>query len=163
MYLTEWLEIHKSQVKPKTAHRYEQIARDYVFPHLGKIKLPEINVFTVEELYQTLLHDGVSIRNVRYVHSLLHRSLIDALKRGLVAANAAQGARQPKLQQKEMAIWDEYQVRQFLNAAHSHRYLALFHMAVKTGMRQGELLGLKWTDIDWMKGQIKVQRQVQYV
>ena len=66
--------------------------------------------------------------------------------RGVVGLNAAYGARKPKLIQKEFEILDENQVLQFLIAAQDDRYEALYHVAIKTGMRQGELLGLKWLE-----------------
>jgi integrase len=132
-------------------------------PYLGKSRLQDLRVEHIEGLYQVLLQEGVSVRNVRYVHSLLHRSLSDAVKRGVVGLNAAHGARQPKMVFQEMKILDENQVMQFFIAVQNDRNNALYHMAIKTGMRKGELLGLKWTDLDWNRGTIRVQRQVQRV
>ena len=162
-YLLDWLEIHSTQLKPASERRYRQIARDYVYPFIGKKLLCDLTVFDVERLYQKLLADDVSVRNVRYVHSLLHRSLKDAQKRGIVGYNAAHGARQPKLTQKEMIILDEDQVMRFFIGVKGHRLEALFHLAIKTGMRQGEIFGLKWSDIDWLRGRVRVQRQAQRV
>lgn len=162
-YISEWIEIQRTRLKPKSGHRYHQVARDYVYPYIGKMKLVDLNVDQVETLYQDLLDDGVSIRNVRYVHSLLHISLKDATRRGITVTNAAHGARQPRLTAKEMQILDEYQVNQLFIAASGHRHEALFHIAVKTGMRQGEIFGLKWSDINWENGILRVQRQVQRV
>ena len=162
-YLTDWLVIHNTSLKPKSGQRYEQISRDYIMPYLGISRLQDLRVEHIEGLYQALLQDGVSVRNVRYVHSLLHRSLSDAVKRGVVGLNAAHGARQPKMLHHEMKILDENQVMQFFIAVQDDRNVALYHMAVKTGMRKGELLGLKWTDLDWKRGTIRVQRQVQRV
>jgi integrase len=162
-YLNDWLVIHNTNLKPKSGQRYEQISRDYILPYLGKSRLQDLRVEHIEGLYQALLQDGVSVRNVRYVHSLLHRSLSDAVKRGVVGLNAAHGARQPKMVHQEMKILDENQVRQFFIAVQDDRNEALYHMAIKTGMRKGELMGLKWTDLDWNRGTIRVQRQVQRV
>jgi len=162
-YLSEWLEIHSTQLKPASARRYRQIARDYVYPYVGKKKLCDLTVFDVEALYQKLLANCISVRNVRYTHSLLHRSLKDAMKRGVVGFNAAHGARQPKMTQKEMVILDEDQVIRFFIGVKGHRLEALFHIAIKTGMRQGEIFGLKWSDIDWQRGLLRVQRQAQRV
>ena len=162
-YLEDWLVIHNTCLKPKSGQRYEQIARDYIFPYLGISRLQDLRVEHIEGLYQQLLQDGVSVRNIRYVHSLLHRGLSDAVKRGVVGLNAAHGARQPKMLHQEMKILDENQVMQFFIAVQDNRNEALYHLAIKTGMRKGELLGLKWTDLDWNKGTIRVQRQVQRV
>ena len=147
----------------KSAARYRQLGRDYVNPYFGRQKLSDLGLDNIEQLYQTLLRKGVSVRNVRYVHSLLHRSLNDAVKRGLAGFNAAHGARQPKLPQRELQILDEDQVMQLLIIARGDRLEALLHLAVKTGMRKGEILGLKWSDLDWKRGLIRVQRQVQRV
>jgi integrase len=70
-------------------------------------------------------------------------------------------ARQPKFQQKETSFWGEYEAMQFLMAAKGHRHEALFNLGIKTGMRQGELMGLKWSDINWHKTNLRVERQAQ--
>ena len=127
------------------------------------MKLRELRLANIEYLYQQLLKEGVSIRNVQLAHSVLHRCLKDAVRQGIVGFNAAHGARKPKSPYKEMQILDEYQVMQLLQYTKGDRYEALYHLAVKTGMRQGELLGLMWSDVDWNKGTLKVQRQVQRV
>jgi len=162
-FLRDWLSIHKMSLTPMIGVRYEQIARDYIFPHIGKCKLKDLHIEQIEGLYQSLLKQGASVRTVHWVHAILHRSLKDAVKRGLVGFNAAHGARLPKLIQKEMEILNETEVLQLLIVAQRSHLEALLHVAVKTGMREGELLGLKWSDLDWNKGIIRVQRQVQRV
>jgi integrase len=162
-YLTDWLPIHKTGLTPKTGERYEQITRDYILPYLGKYKLKDLRSEHVEKCYQTLLQNHVGSRLIRFAHSILHRCLSDGVKRGIIGFNAAYGARKPKLIQKEMKILDESQVLQFLIAAQGDRYEALYHLAIRTGMRQGEILGLKWSDLDWNRGIIRVNRQAQRV
>ena len=105
----------------------------------------------------------VSNRNIIYVHALLSRSLKDAVRRGYIPSNPAQNARKPKLPNKEMKILQPDEVRTFLIAIMGERDEALFHLAIKTGMRQGEILGLKWSDLSWERGEIQVKRQVQRV
>lgn len=131
-----------------TGKRYEQISRDYILPILGKYKLKDIRFEQIEELYRSLLEKEVSIRNVRLAHSVLHKSLNVAVRRGLVGFNAAHGVWVPKMEHREMEILVESEVIQFLICAKDSRHEALFHLAIKTGMRQGELLGLKWSDLD---------------
>lgn len=162
-FLRDWLSIHKMSLTPMIGVRYEQIARDYIFPHIGKCKLKDLRIEQIEGLYQSLLKQGASVRTVHWVHAILHRSLKDAVKRGLIGFNAAHGARLPKLIQKEMEILNESEVLQLLIVAQGTRLEALLHVAIKTGMRQGELLGLKWSDLDWNTGIIRIQRQVQRV
>jgi len=162
-FLCEWMDIHMANIKPKSGQRYKQIARDYVIPYLGQFQLQGLRIEHIEGLYQLLLKADVSVRNVRYVHSLLHRSLSDAVKRGVVGLNAAHGARQPKMLHHEMKILDENQIMQFFIAVQNDKNEALYHLAIKTGLRKGELSGLKWTDLDWNRGTIRVQRQVQRV
>lgn len=162
-FLTDWITIHRTTLKPKSGERYAQLARDYIFPKVGKFRLRDLHLEQIERLYQDLLEDGVSVRNIHYIHSLLHRSLNDAFKRGIVGFNASHGARLPKLQHREMEILNEAEVIQFLVTVENNRNAALYHLAIVTGMRLGELLGLKWTDLDWNKGCIRVQRQVQRV
>ncbi|MBU0511343.1 MAG: site-specific integrase, partial [Chloroflexi bacterium] len=139
------------------------LARDYIFPALGEIKLRDLRLDTVEAHYQTLSRKGLSPRSVRFVHSILHKSLNDAIRRGYVGFNATQGAILPRSDQKEMEIFNEDEVMRFLITVRDNRRAALYHLAVKTGMRQGELLGLKWSDLDWKRGTIRVQRQVQRI
>ena len=162
-YLEEWLNIHRSTLTPKTGDRYWQIARDYILPILGKYKLKDLSLARVERCYQTLQEQGASVRTIRYVHSILHRCFKDAIYRGVIGFNPVHGAQLPKKPHQEMAILDEYEAMQFLMAAKSNRYCTLFNLAIKTGMRQGELLALRWSDLDWRKGNLRVQRQTQRV
>jgi integrase len=106
---------------------------------------------------------GVGVRTIRINHSVLHRALNQAIKRGLIGRNPADGVTVPRQVQAEMKIWEEGEITRFLIAIKGNRNEALFHLALKTGMRQGELLGLKWSDLDWTKGILRVQRQVQRI
>ncbi|KAA3648860.1 MAG: site-specific integrase [Chloroflexi bacterium] len=105
---------------------------------------------------------GVSDRSVRMIHTVLHRSLSQAVQYGLLLKNPATGVNLPKRQWKEMKFYDEGQVQRLLKSAREHqpRYLALFKLAITTGMRQGELLGLKWVDLDWNRQTLHVRRQL---
>ena len=162
-FMESWLSVHACRLRRKTGPQYQQIARDYLLPYLGKYKLKDLRLDHVESVYRLLLKKGVGSRTVRYAHLVLHRCLNDAQKRGLLGYNPAHAAIVPRAEHHEMGFMDEDQAMRFLLAAKESRYEALYHLAVKTGMRQGELLGLKWSDLDWKKGILRVRRQLQRI
>ncbi len=162
-YLTEWLETSKVYLRDMTAVHYQQVIRSHILPQIGQIPLAELNLARVEKYYSELVQSGVGIRTVRIVHAILHRSLGKAIRYGLLMANPTQGAALPKYQHAEMKVLDESQVVQFLVAASGSHYEALYYLAINTGLREGELFGLMWTDLHWDTGVLYVQRQVQSV
>ena len=114
-------------------------------------------------MYADLQKASVGIRTIRLTYSILHRAFERAVKYDMIVRNPAHGAMLPRWKQVEMRMLDESQVSQFLIAAQGSPHEALYHLAITTGMRQGELLGLKWTDLQWNSGMLHIQRQVQRV
>jgi len=162
-YLTDWLPKHALTVKPRTIENYTQISRDYIIPYIGDEKLHDLRTRDIENLYVDLHKKGVSARNIRVTHSVFHRSLEDAVRDDIVGFNAAHGARKPRAPHKEMQYWDDNTVMQFLMYVIDDRNETLYHIAIKYGLRQGEILGLMWSDLNWMKGTLQIKRQVQRV
>ncbi len=162
-YLQQWLKTKSASVRESTLYQYRLQIQNHIIPTLGDVPLQELRLARIENFYADLLASGLSIRTVRYVHSVLHRALEKAVQYDLVVRNPAHGANLPKYSHKEMIVLDVYQVSQFLIAAQGSYYEALYHLAIKTGMRQGELFGLKWTDLQWQSGTLQVQRQVKRV
>ena len=115
----------------------------------------------VNQFYDHLQSKGVGISNIRYSHRVLHAALEQAVKNGTIGRNPAHGATVPRTSHKEMKILNDQQVGLFLMAAANSKYRTLYHLAVTTGMRFSELRGLCWSDVDWIKGTIKVSRQIQ--
>jgi len=162
-YLPQWLENSKTGLRAKTSHQYDQVMKKHIIPHIGSIALKDLRLAMIEKYYADLLRSGVGTRTVRIGHNILHKSLEKALRYGLVTYNPTQGATLPQYKHSEMQVLDETQVSQFLVAAQESYYRAFYHLAVTTGMRQGELFGLKWIDLQWNKGILHLQRQVQKV
>jgi integrase len=160
-FLEQWLGTIRESVRPKTLHQYTQIARGHIAPRLGSIKLKDLRPDQIQALYNEELDKGVSARTVLLTHSVLHKALNQALKWGLIGRNPAQAVSRPKASRKEMRVFTSDEARTFLSAAEGTRYRALFHLALHTGMREGELLGLKWDDLDWVTRQLQVKRQLQ--
>jgi integrase len=163
VYLQEWLETAKPALRPKTSQQYEQLICKRINPVLGKMKLKELRPDRIDRYYAEMYQAGVGVRTIRYIHSILHRALERAVKYDIISRNPTHKAILPRKQQPEMSVLEESQVSALLIAAKTSRLEALFHLAVTTGMRQGEILGLKWPDIEWKSGILHVRRQVQRV
>jgi integrase len=162
-YLDTWLQACRLSLRPKTVKNYESNVRIHINPCLGKVSLKDLKTPAIENLYGKLIEAGVGIRTVRHTHSTLHRALERAVEQGLLIRNPCHHAAIPHERHAEMQVWDEAQITHFLVAAKSSPNEALYHLAIVTGMRQGELLGLKWLDLQWTSGTLMIRRQVQFV
>ncbi len=162
-YLQNWFQVKKNTIKAKTAYDYERNINKYLNPNLGNIKLKDLTTYQLTRFYAKLIDMEIGTRTVHYVHGILRSALQDAVRSGIIGRNPCVGTMLPRRYQKEMQVLTETQVTQFLIAAENSRYKALYHLAITTGMRYSELIGLKWTDVDWEKRTIKIQRQLQYL
>lgn len=154
--LTEWLKIKKTKSRPATEEQYRRIARLYISPALGKLKLQDLSAARIQRLYSDLEKQNVGKRTIEITHTVLHGFLAHAQRLGLVAQNWAALVEVPRPASREMVVWDESQVSQFLIANPDPFY----RLALATGMRRGELIGLQWKDVDWNAGMIHIRRQV---
>jgi integrase len=161
-FMNRWLVSSESSLRPKTWHQYKQITRDYILPELGQIKLANLRPDIIQATYDKHLVSGVGVRTVQYIHSVLRSCLYRAVKLGILQRNPIIGTSPPKAKYKEMKVLDEEEAQLLLitSRAKEDRYSALYQLALTTGMRQGELLGLKWKDINWDRKTITVQRQL---
>jgi integrase len=155
------MEAHKLRIRSKTAFRYNQIVQQHIIPALGNIKLKDLRPDQIQWMYSEKLKEGKSERTVLMIHAVLHRAFEQAMKWGLIWRNPVDAVTRPRFKRKEMKIYTDDQVRVLLSFVKGTRTEALYWMAVSNGLRQGEMLGLKWSDIDWRNHRIHVQRQVQ--
>jgi integrase len=162
-YLDDWMAAKELTLRARSIDQYAKLIALYLKPMLGKVKLKDLSLQSIERLYGRLRDKDVGLSNIRYAHRVLHAALEDAAKRGIIGRNSAHGATLPKRTQREMSILNEQQVGAFLVAASTSRFGALFHLALATGMRFSELRGLSWSDVDWIKGTVTVRRQIQEV
>lgn len=162
-FLSQWLGSIRESVKMKTLLQYGQIIRDHIVPRLGRIKLKDLRPDQIQALYNEKLDSGISARTVILIHAVLHKALKHALKQGVIGRNPTDAVNRPKFRRKEMLTLSDSQVRTLLLVVKDTRFEALFWIAVSTGLRQGELLGLRWSDLDWLSRRLHVQRQIQRV
>jgi len=163
-YLTQWLSNYvKPNLSPRGYERYESIIRVHLIPAIGSIQLTQLRSSHLQKHYSSMLETGLSPRSVRYHHVILHKALATALKWGLISRNVADGVDVPRPQHIEIQTWDEAELSQFLEAAKNTQYYALFYTALYTGARRSELLALRWQDIDFLYGQIYVNRSMHHL
>jgi integrase len=160
-FLEEWLKGYQQSVRSKTYYQYTQIVRGHIVPAIGSIKLADLRPDQIQSFYNAKIQRGTRSRTVLLIHAVLHRGLNYALKWGLLGHNPAQAVTRPKFKRPEMKTLNDSQVRVLLSASKGTRDEALFWLAVSTGMRQGEILGLKWSDLDWGTKRLQIKRQLQ--
>jgi integrase len=160
-YLEKWLiDYCRPNLTPKAYERYEGIVRRHLVPALGSILLTQLRPEHLQKLYSVKLKEGLRPRSVKYLHVVIHKALATAIKRGLLSRNVADGADVPKAQKGEMITWDEDDIARFLKAAETTPHYALFYTALFTGARRGELLALRWSDVDLLGAQVSVSRSL---
>jgi integrase len=156
-YLDRWLtDSVADTVRPTTFEHYEQIVRVHIRPALGNLK--NVTSAHVRGLYREKLEVGLSPRTVQYIHVTLHKTLMQAVADGLIPRNATEAVRPPQVSKEEMRPLTAEQVRILFEAVRDDRLESLYILAVHTGLRQGELLGLKWGDVDLEAGTLQVRR-----
>jgi integrase len=158
-YLDRWLiNSVRDTVRQRTWERYEQIARVHIKPALGRVRMTALTAAHVRSLYRAKLDVGLASRTVQYIHTTLHKALKDAVADGLIPRNVTDGIKAPRPKKKEINPLSPDQTRAFLRAVSGDRFEALYVLAVHTGLRAGELLGLKWEDVDLEGGTLQVRR-----
>ena len=161
-YLDKWLETAaKPRLREKTLRDYEGLLRRHVRPTLGTRPLAEIGPLEIQRVYNAIQERGLSARTVRFTHAVLRSALQQAVKWRLLAQNPADRVDLPRQEKREMSVLTPQQARIFLEACKENRYGTLFALAITTGLRPSEYLALKWTDLDWDSGSIRVARTLE--
>ena len=162
-YMESWLSGKELARRPSTVRNYRRYMNLYILPALGRMKVQSILPAHIRQLYLRMQHEGRGARTIQLVHVTLHCAFSQAVKEGLVGYNPMEAVERPKVETKRYDILTEEQARTFMAAAKDHPLDALFFLALTTSMRKGEILGLMWTDVDWEKSVIRVERQLQPV
>ena len=168
-YLTgEWLPAVKATIRPSTHNSYVQHVECHIVPHIGSLKLQKVSGSQVNAMYATLAESGrkngtsgLSPQTIHHVHACLHKACKDAVRWGLISRNPLDAADRPRKRSdgtKEMRTWSAEQLGAFLASVCDDRLHALWHTIAMTGMRRGEALGLRWSDVDLENARLSVRR-----
>ncbi len=147
-YLTSWLETIEPTMEFGSWKRHREFVRLHIVPKVGHVRLRELSAQHVQQLYADRLATGLSSSTVHHLHATLHKALSDAELLGLVARNVCKLVKAPRMAETEIHPLSSQQVRTLLDAATGDRLEVLYVVALATGMRQSELLGLRWADVD---------------
>jgi integrase len=157
-YLNRWLKDVENTVRKSTYERNEQLVRLHIRPALGRIKLKTVTLAQVRWFYRERFDSGLAPATVHKLHVVLHKALKAAVADGLIPRNAAAGLKLPRITREEIHPLSPEDARRLLEAASGDRLEALYDLAIATGLRQGELLALKWEDVDLERGMLRVRR-----
>jgi len=159
--ITRWHDdVLSHQVDESTAANYLSIAKNHLFPTLGKKKLGDITPVHIDQLLARKLREGLAPSTVRRIRAVLAQCLDQGMRWGYVTRNVAKLTRSPKVRRTEGRTLTPEQARDFLGALGGHRHEALYALMLSTGLRRGETLGLMWEDFDEGEGVLRVRRQL---
>ncbi|MFL5588067.1 MAG: tyrosine-type recombinase/integrase [Ktedonobacteraceae bacterium] len=161
VYLENWIEqAYKPTVKLNTYVQYRSIVHHHLVPAFGNIPVQKLTPEKLRAFYRQKLDEGSKPRTVLLIHTALRRALEDAVKQGLVPRNVAKLVSPPRIDRYEAQTLTVEQAEKLLGAARGSRLDALLILALTTGMRRGELLALRWDDVDFKQSLVFVHRTV---
>lgn len=159
-----WMEEKETTCRPSTLYQYKRILRSRIMPYFGDMKLANIKPLTVHNFYQELLKDGLTTKYISSVDVALKQILDKGVELEMINSNPAKKTKRPKVKKNIQASWTVEQATTFIEYAKlKGSYYIAFIIALHTGMRIGEVLALKWDDIDFEHKIIHVQRTLTLV
>ncbi|HKY14815.1 MAG TPA: site-specific integrase [Microthrixaceae bacterium] len=165
----EWLVSAKNELRFATYDSYRRNIENHVVPHVGAVRLQALRPIDLTRYYSTLLESGrrdgrggLSAKTVRNIHQTLRKAFDDAVRLHYLRSNPAVGAKPPKPSGGSNSIryWTASELRMFLSRNSDHRLASLWNLAASTGMRRGELLGLRWRDVDLDARRLSIRQTI---
>lgn len=162
--LGQWLAIWQrdflGNVKHGTAINYEMTIRVHILPALGEIPLAGLKTPPIQRLYNRKLAEGLSPKSIKNIHGCLHKALDIAVRIGYIQKNPSSACILPRVTQAEIHPLDTPDLEKLMESMKGHEYETLIMVAIFTGMRSGELLGLTWDCVDFENGLIRITKQL---
>jgi integrase len=160
-FLEMWLrDVVPINRRPTTVQTYRSIVTNHLIPRIGTLRLDKLRPAHVDQIQRAALDEGMSPRTVQTIRATLGVALKAAITRGYLGRNPATGVEAPQIEPYEATILHEAEARHFLTAVRGSRFEAGYVVTLYLGLRMGEVLGLRWEDIDWKKKRIHIRRQL---
>lgn len=165
-WLDTWAKDYLGGVKPHTVASYTGTIRNHIKPALGAVKLEALTAPMIQRFYNGLTTEregkpGLSPKTVKNVNGVFHHALQQAVAVGYLRANPADACTLPRVEKKELRPLDEAESKAFLDTCKGHRFETLYTVTLFTGLREGEVLGLKWDCVDFQRGTLLIDKQLQ--
>lgn len=158
-YAAHWMQhAAPSTLRPTTRANYEWILGKHILPALGSKKLEQITPAHVREMHTAIARTGVSAHTVRLAHAVLRSILAEAAREQHIARNVASLVRAPKLEDTEVEPWTAEDASAFLESSRESQFAEIYTLALTLGLRRGELLGLRWVDINAERTELRVRQ-----
>ncbi len=158
-YLDKWLEESaKNKLRARTFDNYESLLNCHVRKRLGAKRLSDIQAYDVQKLYNEMKKANYSPKTIRHVHNVLSSALKQAVRWKMLSQNPCELCELPRMEKTEMMYFTPKETQTFLDAAKDDKYYPAFLLAIETGMRPEEYLGLQWKDIDFENKALSVRR-----
>ena len=160
-WLNTWTSEYTADWKPLTVSNYSKQIKKHLIPRLGAAKLEDLDTHTIQLFYNSLTKSGLAPKTVKNIHGVLHAALEQAISNGYISRNPTDGCKLPRVVRPEIKPLEPEEIAHMLKEAMKDAYDNLFIVAMFTGMRQGELLGLSWDNVNFKAGQITIKQQLQ--
>ncbi len=161
-WMDEWLKVFcKNKLKQYTFTSYDVIIRTHINPHIGQVRLEALRGIDVQRMYNELMDTGMAPKTIKNIAAVMHKAFSIAIKQDLINANPCDKAEIPTAPRKEIKPLADAEIPVFLRAIQGHPMENAFALCLFAGLREGECLGLSWSQIDFDKGTITVSQQLQ--
>ncbi|MCH5186450.1 MAG: site-specific integrase, partial [Oscillospiraceae bacterium] len=164
MWLHTWLwDYKKNNIKSTTFEQYETVLRVHAIPNIGKIKVSDLKPEHLQKVYNEMYENNISARTVKILNTVLHGALKQAVKNSLAFRNVTEAVSLPRDKPKEMRVLTPQEQKKLMKILQDDRMGNMYLFALFTGLRRGEILALKWSDVDWEQKVIRVERSLSRV
>lgn len=162
-WLESWISEYTGDVKPYTKRAYTTNIKNHIIPAIGAIRMEKLTPLQVQKFYNECIRGEKNLKpkTVKNIHGVLHSALKQAVMNGTIRSNPTEGCTLPRIERVEIKPFDDKAEKRFLQAIEGDTHERLFIVDLYTGMRKGEILGLRWSDIDFEQGTITISKQLQ--